>query len=82
MDRRPASVAYDPHVDALAIDLVEHPRPVRTVRFDRRRAVDYDAEGRIVSIALREVSRGVKLDDLPEQATVQAVVERLALEHG
>lgn len=82
MDRRPTSVAYDPQVDALAIDLVEHPRPVRSVRFDRRRSVDYDAEGRVVSIALRHVSRGVNLDDVPESGTVRAVVDRLAAEHG
>jgi uncharacterized protein YuzE len=78
---KPLRVEYDPAVDALAIDFPGFGAGVsaRMVRLDRDRALDYDAEGRLVSIELLNVSRGVKLDDLPETEVVTQALALLAV---
>jgi Protein of unknown function (DUF2283) len=78
---KPLRVEYDPAVDALAID-----RPgfgagasAHMVRLDRDRALDYGADGCLVSIELLNVSRGVHLDDLPETEVVSCALDLLAV---
>ncbi|MCC6831266.1 MAG: DUF2283 domain-containing protein [Thermoleophilia bacterium] len=68
---------YDPSVDALAIDF---PRAVdgasaKLVRLDRDRALDFDSEGRLISIELLNVSRGVVLDGLLEPEVVRSALD-------
>jgi uncharacterized protein YuzE len=78
---KPLRVEYDPAVDALAIDFPGFGAgaSARMVRLDRDRALDYDADGRLVSIEILNVSRGVKLDDLPEPQVVARALELLAV---
>jgi hypothetical protein len=77
----PLRVEYDPAVDALAIDFPGFGpgASARMVRLDRNRALDYDAEGRLVSIELLNVSRGVNLDDLPAADVVERALELVGL---
>ncbi len=49
------------------------------VRLDRDRALDYDASGRLVSIELLNVSRGVDLTDLPEAEVITRALDLLAV---
>ena len=69
----PLRIEYDPAADALAIDFPGFGTgaSARAVRLDRDRVLDYDADGRLVSIELLNVSRGVSLDDLPEVEVVR-----------
>lgn len=78
---KPLRVEYDPAVDALAIDFPGFAAGVsaRMVRLDRDRMLDYDADGRLVSIELLNVSRGVNLDDLPEPEVVTRALALLAV---
>jgi hypothetical protein len=48
---------------------------VKLVRLDRDRALDYDSEGRLISRELRNVSRGVVLDGLPERGLVRTSLD-------
>ena len=59
----PVRVWFDPLVDALAIDFPGFRRgaSARMVRLDCNRALDYDGDGRLVSIELLNISRGVNL---------------------
>jgi hypothetical protein len=41
--------------------------------------LDYDAAGRLISIELLNVSRGVELDGLPEADVVRQALELLAV---
>jgi YD repeat-containing protein len=70
---KPLRVEYDPAADAIAIDFPGFGpgASARTVRLDHHRALDYDADGRLLSIELLNVSRGVLLDDLPEADVVR-----------
>ena len=45
------------------------------VRLDRDRVLDYDAEGRLVSIELLNVLQGVTLDGLPAADVVRRSLE-------
>lgn len=78
---KPLRVEYDPAVDALAIDFPGFGAgaSARMVRLDRDRALDYDADGRLVSIELLNVSRGVNMKDLPETEAVSRALELLAV---
>ncbi|MGD9572394.1 MAG: DUF2283 domain-containing protein [Thermoleophilia bacterium] len=78
---KPLRVEYDPAVDALAIDFpgFEAGASARMVRLDRDRALDYDASGRLVSIELLNVSRGVDLTDLPEPEVITRALDLLAV---
>ena len=78
---KPLRVEYDPTADALAIDFPGFGAgaSARMVRLDRDRALDYDADGRLVSIELLNVSRGVNLQDLPETEVVSRALELLAV---
>jgi uncharacterized protein YuzE len=78
---KPLRVEYDPDVDALAIDFPGFGAGAssRMVRLDRNRVLDYDADGRLVSIELLNVSQGVKLDDLPEPEVVTRALALLAV---
>lgn len=75
---KPRRVEYDPAVDAVAIDVpgLGPGASARTVRLDHHRALDYDADGRLLSIELLDVSRGVLFDDLPEAGVVRARLGR------
>lgn len=78
----PLRVEYDPTVDALAIDFPGFgPGASACVaRLDRDRALDYDAEGRLVSIELLNVSRGgVSIDDLPAADVVKQALELVGI---
>lgn len=74
----PLRVEYDPAVDAVAIDFGPG-ASAHMVRFDRDRALDYDAHGHLVSIELLNVSRGVNLEDLPEAEVVRRALDLLAV---
>jgi uncharacterized protein YuzE len=76
---KPLRVEYDPAVDAVAIDFPGFgpSTSARTVRLDRNRVLDYDADGRLVSIELLNVSRGVSLDDLPVPSIVRRALDLL-----
>lgn len=78
---KPLRVEYDPAVDALAIDFPGFGpgASARMVRLDRDRALDYDASGRLVSIELLNVSRGVDLTDLPEAEVITRALDLLAV---
>jgi uncharacterized protein YuzE len=78
---KPLRVEYDPAADALAIDFPGFGpgASVRMVRLDRDRALDYDAEGRLVSIEVLNVSRGVNLENLPETEVVSRALDLLAV---
>lgn len=78
---KPLRIEYDPAADALAIDFPGFGPGVsaRMVRLDHDRALDYDADGRLVSIELLNVSRGVKLEDLPETEVVSRALDLLAV---
>ena len=78
---KPLRVEYDPAADALAIDFPGFGAgaSARMVRLDRDRALDYNADGRLVSIELLNVSRGVNLEDLPETEVVSRALELLAV---
>ena len=49
------------------------------MRLDRDRALDYDADGRLVSIELLNVSHGVNLEHLPESEVVSRALALLAV---
>ncbi|MGD9572385.1 MAG: DUF2283 domain-containing protein [Thermoleophilia bacterium] len=78
---RPLRVEYDPAVDAVTIDFPGFGAgaSARTVRLDRDRTLDYDADGRLVSVELLKVSHGVSLDDLPEAEVVRDALRLLAV---
>ena len=78
---KPLRVEYDPAADALAIDFPGFGAgaSAHMVRLDRDRALDYDADGRLVSIELLNVSQGVHLDDLPETEVVNCTLDLLAV---
>jgi len=78
---KPLRVEYDPAVDAVAIDFrgFGAGASARVVRLDRDRALDYNADGRLVSIELLNVSRGVDLKDLPEAEVVAGALDLLAV---
>ena len=80
-DVRGYTVRYDRGADALSIDFLEDEigaAGTRSEALDRRRLVDLDVDGEPVSIALREVSRGVDLDGLPQQQVVREVLALIA----
>ncbi len=58
---KPPRVEYGPAADALAIDFPGFGMgaSARVVRLDRDRTLDYDADGRLVSIELLNVTHGV-----------------------
>jgi uncharacterized protein YuzE len=74
---RPIRIEYNPHVDALAIDFVGaiEGASAKMMRLDRDRAIDYNAEGRLISIELLNVSGGVEFDGLPEAEVVRRALE-------
>ena len=78
---KPLRVEYDPAVDAVAIDFrgFGAGASAHVVRLDRDRALDYNADGRLVSIELLNVSRGVDLKDLPEAEVVAGALDLLAV---
>lgn len=78
---KPLRVEYDPAADSLAIDFPGFGAGASThmVRLDRDRTLDYDADGRLVSIELLNVSRGVSLDGLPEGEVVMRALNLLAV---
>jgi uncharacterized protein YuzE len=70
-------VEYDPSIDALAIDFpgAVDGASARCVRLGRDRVLDFDAHGRLISIELLNVSRGVDLDGLPEPEVVRSALD-------
>lgn len=78
---KPLRVEYDPTADAVAIDFPGFGAgaSARMVCLDRDRTLDYDADGRLVSIELLNVSRGVDLKDLPEAEVVAGALDLLAV---
>jgi hypothetical protein len=81
---KPIRLENDPQVDALAIDFpgAEPGASARMVRLDRDRVLDYDAAGRLISIELLNVSRGVDLQGLPEADVVRQALELLAVQRS
>jgi uncharacterized protein YuzE len=80
---RPIRIEYDPQVDALAIDFAGacDGASAKMVRLDRDRAVDYDVDGRLISIELLNVSDGVEFDGLPEADVVRRALELIGPQH-
>lgn len=77
-----ARTSYDPSVDAANVYFVYPCRSHRTVVVDDVRFFDYDVEGRIVLVEILDVSKGVKLDGLPEPELVRQAIEQIASEQG
>lgn len=67
---------YDPSVDALAIDFpgASDGASAKSVQLDRDRTLDFDADGRLISVELLNVLQGVDLDGLPEPEVVRSAV--------
>lgn len=72
----PIRVEYDPSVDALAIDFpgAGDGASAKSIQLDRARTLDFDADGRLISIELLNVSPGVDLDGLPEPHVVRSAL--------
>lgn len=81
---RPIRIEYDPTVDALAIDFpgADDGASAKLVRLDQDRALDYDAQGRLISIELLNVSKGVVLDGLPEPEVVRDALDLVGPRHA
>lgn len=81
---RPIRIEYDPTVDALAIDFpgADDGASAKLVRLDRDRALDYDAQGRLISIELLNVSKGVVIDGLPEPEVVRNALDLVSPQHA
>jgi len=81
---RPIRIEYDPTVDALAIDFpgADDGASAKLVRLDRDRALDYDAQDRLISIELLNVSKGVVLDGLPEPDVVRTALDLVGPRHA
>jgi uncharacterized protein YuzE len=69
---------YDPEADALYIHLREAAYD-HGFDVDAQRRVDYGKDGLPVGVELLRVSEGVKLDGLPERATIEQVLRELGL---
>jgi uncharacterized protein YuzE len=65
---------YDAKVDALAIDLRPRARSVKTVRVTREIAVDFDRQGRAVSIEILNASRHLSPDALKELPSARVML--------
>lgn len=81
---RPISIEHDPTVDALAIDFpgADDGASAKLVRLDRDRALDCDAQGRLISIELLNVSKGVVLDGLPQPEVVPYALDLVGPQHA
>ena len=76
------NVSYDPEVDAAAIDFTASHASVRTVHVDDARHFDEDADGQVTCIELLDVSKGVRLDGLPEPELVRQALQDIADRQG
>jgi len=66
--------AYDPKADAIYIWLRDVPSAFGE-NLDHARRVDYAADRQPIGVELLNASKGVDLDDLPEQAAVEKLLE-------
>lgn len=67
-------MTYDKEADAVYIYITKAPYS-RGRKLDDQRRIDYDAEGNVRGIELLNVSRGVDLQDIPEQAKIARLLE-------
>ena len=56
---------FDPEADAIYVELLDD-KIATTKELDSNRLIDYSEDGRATGVDLMEVSRGVKLEGLPE----------------
>jgi uncharacterized protein YuzE len=69
-------LSYDPHANALYIYLHDAPRVARTEsRLEWSRNIDYDEVGNVIGIEFWNADLGLHLDDVPERATVERLLE-------
>ena len=66
-------VQYDTEADALYVRL-EAGEVARTRRLDSSRAVDYRADGAVVGVEFLSVSKGVRLEGVPEVERIGAAL--------
>ena len=69
---------HDKRVDAMYITL-ESGDFAYTVDLDHRRHVDFDASGRPIGVELLNVSKGVRLADLPRADEIAWELERAGI---
>ena len=63
----------DPKADAIYIKLLED-MITTTKELDSNRLIDYSEDGKAVGVDLMEVSRGAKLDGLPEAELIGKIL--------
>ena len=67
-------IKYDPEADAVYIYL--HNKPYSYGKeLDKERRIDYAADGTPIGIELLAVSKGVNVDDLPQQDKIVTLLE-------
>lgn len=71
-------IQYDPEADAVYVKLRGAVGAIRSKRLDESRVVDYDDEGSVVGVEFLFVSRGIRLEDVPER---EEVADALASMH-
>ncbi len=78
MSNKIVNVERDVVADAVYIQLTTK-HIVSTKELDNNRLIDYSDSGKPVGIDLLEVSKGVKLNDLPEAEAVKNVLASLGI---
>ena len=69
-------VQYDTEADALYVRLASG-EVARTRRLDSSRAVDYRADGTVVGVEFLFVSKGVRLEGVPEAEGIERALASL-----
>ncbi len=67
------SFTHDPEADAIYVRLRDLPYAYGE-DIDHERRIDYAADGTPIGVELLDVSRGVNLDDLPEQTALGSLL--------
>ena len=67
-------VESDPQADAIYVYLSDEP-VAHTKELDENRLIDYSYDGTPVGIDLLGVSNGVDVEDLPEKAQIERILE-------
>lgn len=74
MEQAQVRLEYDRDADAIYVSLRDLPYAYGE-DLDHRRRIDYGTDGLPIGIELLGVSRGVNVDDLPEQDAVACLLQ-------
>jgi len=72
-------VSSDPEADAVYIYLIDNELVGYTQELDDNRLIDRAPDGQAIGIDLMLVSKGVKLEGLPEAETVEKILTGLGV---